>query len=328
VAALFPVLHAAHGLLGLELEVGVPAERVERAGIQRRQDGAAGLLVVAAVVELAGAEEGLDVGEGPADALGHVGELDLAQSRGVEQDGACGGEEHLPRRGGVAAAAVLADLLCGLHLPAEDAVHQSGLAGARGAQERHRGGRLEVLRQDVHAVALLGADDVDGEVAGDEAGLGEAGSGVGAEVRLIKEDDAPRPALADHGQVALEAAEVEVVVQTADDEDDVHVGDEDLDAVALAGLLAGHDGPAGEDALDDALGGLEVHGHPVPDGGELAALREGELELPGDGRVAVAALGPQPVQAPLTRRHPRRRQPRRGMDLERVRPSVVPADLP
>src|SRR5687767_4187549 len=95
---------------------------------------------------------------------------------------------------------------------------------------------------------------------------------VGTQVRFGEQHDRSRAALPSHQEISLQPTNAEVVVQAHDDEDDVHVGGDDL----LIGDVAGHTpretAPTWQDGNDSAavLVGTLAHDHPVTYGGQLA----------------------------------------------------------
>jgi hypothetical protein len=89
------------------------------------------------------------------------------------------------------------------------------------------------------------------------------------EVGFREDDHRLRAALPRERQVALETAEVEILVHRRDDEDDVDVGAQHLLLRGLPGGLAGELRAPRKDGTDGAcvLAGTGVDGDPVPDDG-------------------------------------------------------------
>jgi hypothetical protein len=91
---------------------------------------------------------------------------------------------------------------------------------------------------------------MDGHAHGHRLGFEQATVGILAAVELVEHDDGPGAAVPGGGEVALDAARVEVAVQPGDEEDGVDVGRHHLLVGALAGHLARELGSAGEDGVD------------------------------------------------------------------------------
>ena len=142
-------------------------------------------------------------------------------------------------------------------------------------RKAHGLARPEIGVERLDALAALRAHGVDGRARGDRLDLGACiGADVVDEVGLVEDDDRPRAAVPGGREVALDAPQVEVVVEAADQEDRVDVGGDDLLLGGLAGDLAREPAAAGEEGLDGALvvgARPRRDGHPVADGGEAVA---------------------------------------------------------
>src|SRR5436305_5989606 len=124
--------------LALELAEALQTLRRQRTAHGRGLDGAAGLPLMLAVAEAALLPQLFDLREGRFNTLIPFPELDLAQTRRVDEQAAAGGPEQLAVRGGVPAAVVpLAHLARALGVAAEETVDEGRLADARGAEEAH-----------------------------------------------------------------------------------------------------------------------------------------------------------------------------------------------
>jgi hypothetical protein len=233
---------------------------------------------VAAVAEAATGGEPGDVLEGGVETLLGVPELELADPRVVDQQGAVGQPDQLAVGGGVAPAVVpLAHLGGRHHRLAVQRVDQGRLAGARRADQGDGGARLEVLAELLQPLAALGRGDVDRNVAGDPLDLGDLGLEVGGEVGLVEHDHRLGAALPRGDQEALEPARVVVAVHAHHHEHPVEVGGHHLGLGALARHFA-----------QEARGAVE-HRHDV---GELAApLRALDEHPVADRGQLVRALG-------------------------------------
>jgi hypothetical protein len=131
-------------LLGLD-EPLFPAEFVEgrqplslqRAAPLRSTNRAARLALVAAIPESAILRESLDIRERVREACACIPQLQFAYARSVDQQAACGEQNHLPRGGGVPSFAVRgADVSCALARLTEQRVDERRFPDSRGAQER------------------------------------------------------------------------------------------------------------------------------------------------------------------------------------------------
>jgi hypothetical protein len=119
--------------------------------------------------------------------------------------------------------------------------------------------------------------------------LGDARVHVVAEIRLREQDDRLRAALPAQRQVALDATDVEVVVEPRDDEYDVHVRREHLRLRLVERRLPDERTPPRQDGVDcrPAFVGARSDGEPVANCGMLAFMPE----LPGCLRAKLTELG-------------------------------------
>lgn len=133
---------------------------------------------------------------------------------------------------------------------------------------------------------------MDGGAGGDGGDFVEEGLGVVAEVGLGEEYEGLGAGFAGEGEVAFEAAEVEVFVEGGAEEGDVDVGGEDL----FVGVEASDEGGfSGEDAGDlggavDLMRGAGAEEDPVTDGGEVGADGAVVAEFAGDFRPAFSGF--------------------------------------
>src|SRR3954454_12649759 len=333
------LLHARHFILpnvelpqlALELAEALQTLRRQRATHGRGLDGAAGLPLMLAVAEAALLPQLFDLREGRLDPLVPFPELDLAQARRIDEQAAAGGQEQLAVRGGVPAAVVpLAHLARALGVAAEKTVDERRLADARGAEEAHGPARHEVGRELLAILSSQGAHAVDGYPQGDRLLLQQAGLGVRAAVELVEDDHGLGTAVPGGGEIALDAAGIEVAVEAGDEEDRVHVGGHALLLGALAGALAGELGIARQDGVDHrpplALGRPQAA--TVPPRRMPRALRPFELmpQLAGEVRVILGVAGRDLIEAPL-RGHAGGDEPLLRVRREGRREEVVPAEV-
>ena len=290
-APLFPALQrvladlqGAH--LGPELAKALQARGVEPPLLDRGTDRAAGLVRVAAVREAAGGEEPAHVLEGRVEARPVGPELDLAQARRVEEQGAAGQGDQLAVGRGVSAALVgRAHLARLLLLAAEEPVDQGGLADTGGAQERHRAAGREPRHEGFQPLARLGRGHEHRHAGGDPLDLAAAGIDVGAQVGLVEQHDREGPALPGEDERPLDPPGVEVPVEAHHQEDRVHVGGQHLGDGAVPGRASDEGGAPGQQRLDDRpLSRLErAQGHPVADGGQARGPARLVAQAPGHG---------------------------------------------
>ena len=130
--------------------------------------------------------------------------------------------------------------------------------------------------------------------------------GIGAEVGLVKDDDRSGAALPDHDHLPFEPAEVEVGIQSLDEENDVDVGGQDLFLGPFSGGISGEPGPSRQDGVDDGflLGGIVGDRDPVADLGEIGRRLGLEQKTTGDLGRALAAGGEDHVLFPVFGRYP------------------------
>src|SRR6185503_9932787 len=289
--------------------------------VDRRLHRAARLLHVSAVVEAAAGGQLVHVGEGLVDALVGVPQLHLAQTRRVHEQRASRQLEELPRRGRVAAGAVLGELLRGLSLVAQQPVGQRRLADAGRPEQRDRPGGSEVDGELVDALAGQIADQVHGDAYRDLLGLEQGDQRVVTEVGLGQHDRGRGAAFPRQRQVALEPPWAEVRVERRNDEDRVHVGREHLRLRGAEVDLAREGRAAREHRVDDRVAQRD----PVADRGQVGARRRLVAQPSGEVGAQLSALGEHVVlTAVLSRDAPRYAV---VVWLERGREAVVPADL-
>src|SRR5688500_17720775 len=126
-------------VLPAEIEVALVAVRAKRAVVDGGTDSTAGLGVMPAIAESAGARMRDDVGERLVETLVAVPELQLPHAGRVDQQAAARAQEHLPMHARVAAARIALAHLAGVeHVRPDEAIHDRGLPGARRPEERHR----------------------------------------------------------------------------------------------------------------------------------------------------------------------------------------------
>ncbi len=152
---------------------------------------------------------------------------------------------------------------------------------------------------------------------------------VGAEVGLRQHDHGLGAALPRHRDVALEPAEVEVLVERHDEEDRVHVRRQHLLLGGVERDLARELRAAGEDLLDRrrALVRPRSGRDPVADGGQIAGtvrlVREPARELGPQ----LAELRQQDIGAAMLCGDAGRQQAGRAMRFELCRVAVSPAEV-
>src|SRR5579872_1453589 len=139
----------------------------------------------------------------------------------------------------------------------------------------------------------------DGEyrgAAGDLARLRNPRLGIGAEIGFVEQDGGLGAALAREDQIAFQAAQVEIAIESADDEYQVEVGGDHLLLLGLAGGAPGEDGPAREYGVDHCLTWADwLSGYPIADGGPLRAVGRA-IEKCADGfSLHLTLRGVEPV---------------------------------
>ena len=164
--------------------------------------------------------------------------------------------------------------------------------------------------EHVEPVARHVRDRNHGDAEGDRLDLVDGRVDVVGEVGLGEDEHRLRAALPGEREVALEAPEVQVLVDRGDDEDDVDVGGEDLLLRRLPGGLARELRAAREDGLDRPalLVGARCDGDPVADGREVGGRRS-VVEAPGDVAAELAELGEDVVGAAMLHGNAAGRQP-------------------
>ena len=176
---------------------------------------------------------------------------------------------------------------------------------------------VEVRPNELEAFAGDARDRVHGDAERDRLDLEHAQLPVGAEVGLRQHDHRLGAALPRHRDVALEAAEVEVLVQGHDEEDGVDVRREHLLLGRVEGDLARELRPPGEDVLDrrGSLVGPGGDRDPVADGRQVAGAARLVREPAGRVGAQLAELGEEDVGAAVLRGDARRAadRPRRGV---------------
>ena len=214
--------------------------------------------------------------------------------------------------GGVAAArVVLADRLRRHQRRARQRIDEARLADAGAAEQRGRLPGREACGQRVQALAGDGRHHVHGHADRDGLDLGLARAGVGAQVGLGQHDDGRGAALPGGGEVALDAAGVEVGIQRGDQEGHVDIGGDHLRGVAAAHGLAQEGAAARQQMVDGgaAFRGADRGRHPVAGdriGAGFGFMGEAPRKLGG----RFAHRGGEHIEAALLHDHARGRRGR------------------
>ena len=188
---------------------------------------------------------------------------------------------------------------------------------------------VEVRANELEAFAGDVRDRVHGDAERDRLDLEHAQLPVGAEVGLRQHDHGLRAALPRHRDVALQAADVEVLVQRHDDEDGVDVRREHLLLGRVERDLARELRPPGEDVLDrrGSFVGPGGDRDPVADGRQLACAARLVREPAGRVSPQLAELGEEDVGAAVLRCDARGQQTARGVGFELGCVAVSPAEV-
>ena len=162
-----------------------------------------------------------------------------------------------------------------------EGVEEGGLADARRAEERGGG-----------AGGDQGADGVDALVGGRAHGervvergavrlQGDLGA-LGVEIGLREDEGGRDLSVRGEGEVALEAAGVQIAIEGGRHEGEIDVGAHDLDP-AIG--IAAHEGPVPVEAPDDpGRIALQIEDDPVPDDDAIRLV--GDLRVDGRGHIA------------------------------------------
>jgi len=250
------------GDLALEFEVAGEACSIEFARGDGGLDCAARLALVAAIAEAALLGERGDVGEAGVDSARVLDQAELAHTGCVDENPAAGQHDKLTACGRVAAAAILTQRFGALDLATQKAVDERGLADARRADEGDSGAPAEVGAQGVSAVTRPGAYEHGRHAEGDRVDSLRQRVDP-AEVDFVEDDDRRGAAVPNGGEVALEAAQIEVAVGRGDDEEEIDVGGDYLAAARFAGRPADKSRAPLEDVMDDGTFYTVSNGNPV-----------------------------------------------------------------
>ena len=169
---------------------------------------------------------------------------------------------------------------------------------------------------------------MDGHVERDLPDLGDLRLDVVGEVALREQDDWLGAALAGEDQVPLEAAEVQVLVQRRDDEDDVEVRREHLLLGRLPRRLARELRTAGQDRDDRprVLGRAGRDGDPVADDRQVGGGGRLLVEPPGDVAAELPLLGQDVERAAVRHADATGHVACLGVGTELLGQGVVPAE--
>ena len=154
-------------------------------------------------------------------------------------------------------------------------------------------------------------------------------NGVGAHVCLVEQDDRLGAAVAREQQVPLDAAQVELAVEPAHEEDDVDIRGDHLLPAVPPGLAPRETGPTGQHRADPGGTVLRVglDRHPVADGGQLGRGARARPEPTGDDRLDREALAPHLAAIREAAAHAGRHETVRTMGLEAGLEPFVPAEV-
>ncbi len=232
--------------LSLELAVALQPLRRQRAGGDRRPHRAARFGLVHAVAKLALGRQLLHVVEGLGDALVGLPQLHHPHPRGVDDAPAAGQRDQLTVGGRVSAAAVVADLARGQPLLVDQPVDQRRLAHA-GRPHRGRGAAApNQLAQLIDALTGDRRDHLDRHPGCHRVHAAHSRRHVVADVGLGQDDHRVGTALPGHGQVPLDPARVEILVQRRHQQRQIHVGRHHLLGGDLAGRVSHKRRPPGQ----------------------------------------------------------------------------------
>ncbi len=168
-----------------------------------------------------------DVEENLGEGLRPSPQLDLSQAGGVDDEAAAGHLQQLAMAGGVAPLAALVHISGAQHLLAEQAVDQGGFPDARRSPQHGRlsPGKMQADRLDPGASSTTDGDHRHTSSDRFQLRLERVRA---VEIDFGQRDHGRRPALIGHRQQPLDAAQVEIGVRRGGDEDEVHVGGDDL----------------------------------------------------------------------------------------------------
>ena len=231
-------------------------------------------------------------------------------------------------RGRVPPGSVRCDLRRAHQLLSGQPVEQRRLADARRSQQHGRPAGPQVRLDGVEPLARDVRDREDGDADRGALGREHQSRDIRAEVGLRQDDDRLGAALPGGRQIPLEPAQAEVIVEAAEQEDQIDVGSENLvDRVAIGGLAGDRTSPP-EDGVDPGPAVIRpaTQADPVADRGQDAADRSLVIERAGYLGPDGAVLGPDGVDAAMLRRHAARDQIRLFEALQFGRPGGVPAE--
>ena len=176
------------------------------------------------------------------------------------------------RRRVPALAVGLPDLPDCQQLLAEQRVHERRLPDPRRAEQGDRLSRLQVGADDVEPVSRQAGDRVHWHAERDRLDLEHLQLDILGEVGLRQHDHGLRTAFPRQRQIALQPAQVQILVQRAEQEDGVDVRCDDLLLRRRPGDLARERRPSRQHGLDrpGLLERAVSDGHPVADRREVA----------------------------------------------------------
>ena len=210
---------------------------------------------------------------------------------------------------------------------ARQRIDEARLADAGAAEQHRRLARGEAFVQAPQVPRPVTAETTcTGTPSATPLDLGLVRVAVLAQVRLGQHHHRGGAALPGGGQVALDAARVEVGVQRRDQEGHVDVGGDHLRRAATADRLA-HEGAAARQQVVDGgagLRGANRGGHPIAGhriGAGFGLMREAPRKLGG----RFAHRGRQHVEAALLHDDTRGLEATRGVGLELLLERIAPA---
>ena len=161
-----------------------------------------------------------------------------------------------------------------------------------GAQQRHGAARRRerpgARRAMLLARALHGHDR---RCPGDCRGFRHAACQIVAEIGFVQHDDRGGAAFGGQGQIAFQAAKVEIAIQAADQKDQVDVGGDGLLVFAPSGGAARKEGAARQHGFDDRLlRPIIARGHPIADDGHAGAVGRAVPEAAAGFGIEIAGL--------------------------------------
>ena len=252
--------------LGTQLEVARQSTSIELAGFHSSLNGAARLALMTAIAESALRSQLLDIAEGAVDIRRFQPEF--AHAGCIDENPPAGKQNRLAMGGGVSPLTVITKSAGAQNLFTNERIHQSRLADTRRADEGDGALIIDERRHRFHALLLQRGGDEHIDTDRDAGDVLQLGVQILCQIRFGKHHHRFGTAIPHQCEVALQATEIEILVQCHADEHHIDIRGNELPLLGGSSRLANNDAGARENLLNHTEVIVSSNHHPIADSGE------------------------------------------------------------